>query len=266
MKKIAVLGCGALSQTFCMNVSRLLEDDYFITAVLAKHHEHAVDLSMKIGSFACHNLRELLSLRPDIVVEFAGVEAVEKYAEDILSSGCDLVIASVGALDDKDFREHIIKVAKDHERHIYVTSGAIGGMDIMSTFAAYGNPEVSIVSVKPPQVYDNSPYLANKPVRRDQEVVVFEGDVHAAIRGFPRNVNVSVATALASHAHDMKVKLISDPSATRNTHTVTLHNPIMDAQLTFSAEPDHENERASMSAAWSVIALLKNLSSPLSFF
>ena len=105
MKKIAVLGCGALSQTFCMNAIRLLEDDYFITAVLAKHHEHAVDLSMKIGSFACRSLSELLSLRPDIVVEFAGVEAVEKYAEDILSSGCDLVIASVGALDDKDRSE-----------------------------------------------------------------------------------------------------------------------------------------------------------------
>ena len=83
MKKIAVLGCGALSQTFCMNAIRLLEDDYFITAVLAKHHEHAVDLSMKIGSFACRSLSELLSLRPDIVVEFAGVEAVEKYPDVI---------------------------------------------------------------------------------------------------------------------------------------------------------------------------------------
>lgn len=266
MKKIAVLGCGALSQTFCLNVIRLLEDDYFITAVLAKHHEHAVDLSMRIGSFACHTIDELLSLKPDIVVEFAGVEAVEKYAEDILSSGCDLVIASVGALDDKEYREHLIQVAKEHEKHIYVTSGAIGGMDIMSTFAAYGDPEVSIVSVKPPQVYDNSPYLANKPVRRDQEVVVFDGNVHDAIRGFPRNVNVSVATSLASHQPNMKVRLISDPSATRNTHTITLHNPIMDAQLTFSAEPDKENEKTSMSAAWSVIALLKNLASPLSFF
>ncbi len=266
MKKIAVLGSGAMSQTFCHNVIKLLEDDYFITCVLAKHFEHALELSMEIGASACHNMDEVLALQPDIVVEFAGVEAVEKYAEDILTAGCDLVIASVGALDDRKFREHIVEVAKEHERHIYITSGAIGGFDIMGTFAAYGKPEVSIVSRKPPQIYDNMPYLAKKPVRRDQEIVVFDGNVHDALIGFPGNVNVSVATSLASHCYDTKVKLISDPNATRSTHHIKLHNPIMDAEMTFSADPDPENLKTSMSAAWSVIALLKNLASPLSFF
>ena len=126
-----------MSQTFCMNAIRLLEDDYFITAVLAKHHEHAVDLSMKIGSFACRSLSELLSLRPDIVVEFAGVEAVEKYAEDILFIGCDLVIASVGLWMTKTSKrtyyqrsQKIMNVTSDvtsgarrrHGHHVYFRS------------------------------------------------------------------------------------------------------------------------------------------------
>ncbi len=266
MKKIGVLGCGSLSHTFCLHANRLLEDDYFITAVVAKHYEHAVELSERIGSFACHSVDEMLDLQPDIVIEFAGIETVEKYGERILRAGCDLVLASVGALEDHRFRRHLVQVAKECERHIYVTSGAIGGMDIMSTFAVYGKPEVSITSTKPPYIYDNSPYLANKPMPRDREVVVFKGNVHDAINGFPKNVNVSVTTSLASNAPDMKVTLISDPKVTRVQHNIKLHNDIMDVELSFSSEPSKENPKSSGSSAWSVLALLKNLASPLSFF
>lgn len=266
MKKLAVLGCGALSQIFCTNAPRHLGDDYFITSVCAKNHDHAVELAARVGGQAAYTVEQMLSLQPDIVIEFAGIQAVEDYAETILQGGADMIIASVGALDDKAFRDHIVRVARNEGRHIWVTSGAIGGLDIMETFRVVGNPEVRIVSHKPPVCYEGTPYMQGKTLSQTEEQMVFSGNVHEAIQGFPRNVNVTVATALAAGAPDASVTLYSCPNTTESTHYITLKNELMHAELKFSSKPDPENPKSSLSSAWSVIGLLKNMASPLSFF
>lgn len=266
MKKIAILGCGSVSQVFCINALRHLGNDYFITTVCAKHHEHAVELASRVGGRAARNVSEMLELGPDIVVEFAGISAVEEHSQEILEAGADLVISSVGALDEKNFRDHIVKIAKQNKRHIYVTSGAIGGLDVMETYSVIGNPTVRIESVKPPESYIGTPYMEGKTVSTTEEQLIFDGDVHDAIHGFPRNVNVSVATSLASGATDAKVRLISRPGIKEVTHRITLENDIMHSELFFKSKPDPENPKNSLSSAYSVIALLKNMASPLSFF
>lgn len=121
----------------------------------------------------------------DIVVEFAGIEAVETYAEEILEAGADLIISSVGALDDEKFRDHLVRVARQYERKIYITSGAIGGMDLMETYAVVGNPKVQIESIKPPESYIGTPYMEGKTVSETEEQLIFDGNVHDAIRGLP---------------------------------------------------------------------------------
>ncbi len=266
MKKLAVLGAGALSHTFCLNAGKHLSADYFITAVYDKHYASAVDLSTRIGSRACESVEEMLELQPEIVVEFAGPTAVQEYGEAILDAGADLILASAGSLDNEKFRNKLIDLARHYGRTIFLTSGAIGGMDIMTTFHVYGDPQVSVISTKPPEYFDNAPYLDNKPAPRDKEVVLYDGDVDGAIKGFQHVLNVSIATELATGAKDMKVKLISKPGITRQVHEIKLHNPIMDADMTFSSEPSKESIRSSEAAAWSAIALLKDLASPLIFF
>ncbi len=188
MKKIAILGCGSVSQVFCINALRHLGNDYFITTVCAKHHEHAVELASRVGGRAARNVSEMLELGPDIVVEFAGISAVEEHAQEILEAGADLVISSVGALDEKNFRDHIVKIAKQNKRHIYVTSGAIGGLDVMETYSVIGNPTVRIESVKPPESYIGTPYMEGKTVSTTEEQLIFDGDVHDAIHGDRKSV------------------------------------------------------------------------------
>jgi len=60
--------------------------------------------------------------------------------------------------------------------------------------------------------------------------------------------------------------LISKPGITEVSHRITLSNDIMHSELFFVSQPDPENKKNSKSAAYSVIALLKNLASPLTFF
>ena len=62
MKKLAVLGCGAQSQIFCLNAPKHLGNDYFVTSVCAKNHEHAVELANRVGGRAAYTVDDMLEL------------------------------------------------------------------------------------------------------------------------------------------------------------------------------------------------------------
>ena len=113
MKTVAVIGAGALARIFCIQTQKLLADNYKIIAVMARHQEHADALSQEIKTDSCTSLEDLLASFPDIVVEFAGREAAKQYAIPVLEHGSDLVIASIGALADNEFRNHLEKTARD---------------------------------------------------------------------------------------------------------------------------------------------------------
>ena len=267
MKTVAVIGAGALARIFCIQTQKLLADDYKIVAVMARHQEHADALAQEIKADSCTSLDDLLSSFPDIVVEFAGREAVKQYAVPVLEHGSDLVIASIGALADNEFRKHLEKTARDTHKKVYLPNGAIGALDLMQTFAVMGNAQVQIGNTKAPKSLEGAPYLNGKTLSTDKEKVIFTGSVSEAIDGFPKNVNVAVAAALASSTlKQATVQITSDPGSTENIHRICLKNNLMRAELTVAGKPDPTNPKSSTSTAWSVVALLKNLASPIQFF
>lgn len=267
MKTVAVIGAGALARIFCIQTQKLLADEFKIVAVMARHQEHADALAQEIKADSCTSLDDLLSSFPDIVVEFAGREAVKQYAIPVLEHGSDLVIASIGALADDEFRRNLKKTARDNHRKVYLPNGAIGALDLMQTFALMGDAEVTIDNTKAPKSLEGAPYLEGKTLSREEKDVIFKGSVTDAINGFPKNVNVAVAAALASdRLQNATVQITSDPEATENIHHIVLKNQLMRAELTVAGKPDPANPKSSTSTAWSVVALLKNLASPISFF
>ena len=267
VKKIAVIGAGALSRIFCTQTQKLLSDDYRIVAVMARHFEHAERLAKDLKAKACTDLSELFAEKPDIVVEFAGREAVKDYAIDVLKKGSDLVIASIGALADDEFRRHLTDTAREMNRKVYLPNGAIGALDLMQTFALMGGAEVTIGNTKAPRSLEGAPYLKGQSLPTDKKAVIFEGSVIDAINGFPKNVNVAVAAALASDTlNKATVQITSDPSSAENIHHIVLKNRLMRAEVTIAGKPDPANPKSSTSTAWSVIALLKNLIKPMQFF
>lgn len=267
MKTVAVIGAGALARIFCIQTQKLLADEYKIVAVMARHQEHVDALAKEINADSCTSLDDLLSCFPDIVVEFAGRDAIKQYAVPVLEHGSDLVIASIGALADDEFRRSLEKTARDNHRKVYLPNGAIGALDLMQTFALMGEAEVTIGNTKAPKSLEGAPYLEDKTLSREEKEEIFKGSVTDAINGFPKNVNVAVAAALASDSlKNATVQITSDPEAAENIHRIVLKNQLMRAELTVAGKPDPANPKSSTSTAWSVVALLKNLASPISFF
>ena len=265
-KTVAVIGCGALGSIVAGNLERKLGSAYRLTGVLARNITHAKALAEHASCKACQDIEDLLEDRPDYVVELAGVSAVLEYGEAVLRSGSDFVIVSIGALADHATKDRLTRAAEDSGTHIYVVSGAIGGLDVMQTMAIMGVCKASIDNIKPCGSLNGAPYLKGIPLPEDQETLVFDGPVEDAIRGFPKNVNVAVATALASDCPNTRVTIQSSPDAARNCHQICLQNEQAEIHMTFSSKPDPDNPKSSSITAWSVLALLKQLASPIRFF
>jgi len=131
-----------------------------------------------------------------------------------------------------------------------VPSGAIGGLDALSSASLAGIDEVLLTTRKSPAILD----LDNR-----EEKLVYEGSAGEAVRRFPREMNVAATLALAVGSEKVKVKVVSDPRVNKNVHEVIVKWRHGDMFLKFSNDPHPSNPKTSALAAWSAIRLLKDL-------
>lgn len=266
MKNIAVIGYGALGHILVDAILDKLNEDYRLKGIYDQVLEEK-SITAKGETIPLYdNVDALLADDTDIVVEIAGVGAVKEYIVPLLEAGKDVVITSVGALADTTLYDRIESAAKKAGRKVHITSGAIGGFDLMRTFTLMGGVQSEIQSTKAPKSLNGAPYL-KEDLPADKKVVAFEGSATEAIKGFPKNTNVAVATGLTTSGADAtKVRIVSDPESPGNTHRVTVENEKAKAVVEITSKPDPKNPKSSVTAAWSVAALLKNLADPVQYF
>lgn len=268
MKTIAVLGAGALAKIVVRAVAERFPHDYQVAAVAARTAAHAEALAAEVGAAAETDAEGLLRHRPDLVIEVAGGGALKAEALRILEGGADLVAVSVGAFSDRAFLTEVEAAAKRLGRRVYIPNGAVGGLDLLQTYAMMPGAALEIENVKAPKSLAGAPGLEGRVLRTEgPDEVVFEGGVADAIAGFPKNVNVAVAASLAAGVGDAaKVRVVSRPGAAESVHRIRVSNAQMHAELSIASKPDPANPRSSTSTAWSVVALLKQMASPVVFF
>ncbi len=93
---------------------------------------------------------------------------------------------------------------------------------------------------------------------------MFEGNAYDAAAGFPANVNVAAALALAGVGPERTtVRIWADPGVTRNIHTVRVESDAARLTMTVENVPSEVNPRTGKLTALSVLACLRGLSSTL---
>ena len=261
-KKLALIGYGALSHIFLNAFDEHLSAQYELTGILTRPQPETTD-----GYHFFDTLDELLAAQPDYVLEMAGVEAVREYGVSVLEHGCTLAILSIGALADDALYAALRNAAQANGCKLLLPSGGIGGFDVLRTLALTGADSVIIKNYKAPRSLNGAPYLQGKNLPEDQEQLVFRGTAREAIANFPKNVNVAVATAVATADVDATmVEITSVPGLTTNTHIIEAENSVASVKMEFSSSPDPINPKSSTVTALSVVAMLKNLASPVEFF
>lgn len=200
----------------------------------------------------------------DLIVEAAPASAFPEIARTTLEGGKALLVLSVGALLGHE--EEYTQLARRHDATIHVASGAIGGLDAITSASAGRVDAVVMTTRKPPQGLAGAPYLEAHGIDvldLSEPRVVFEGSAREACQGFPANVNVSAAVSLAGIGADRtRIRIIADPTIDRNMHDVEITGEFGRFTVHIENVPT-PNPRSGVLTALSVVATIRKLASPL---
>lgn len=200
----------------------------------------------------------------DIVVEAAPAALFDQIAIPAVAAGRILVPASVGALLS---RMHLVRHAQETGARIVVPTGALLGLDAVRAAAEGPVESITLESRKPPEGLAGAPYLARIGVNLStitEPVRVFSGNALEAAQGFPANLNVAAALALAGIGPiRTRVDIWADPTITCNTHTIRVESQVARMTMTIENVPSRENPRTGRITALSMLACLRGLVSPL---
>lgn len=264
--KVAIVGSGALGSVIAEALSKELSKQYELLGVFSERVENALKLANKLNCKAYSSLDEMIEDDPDYIIEAASPDVIKDIGIKILENGINLIPLSIGAFADKEFYKKIEQAALDNNSRVHLPSGAVGGFDVLRASMLMEDVEVSIITEKSPESLNGAPFLDGRQLSQDSVEEVFSGSAKEAIELFPKNVNVAVATALATTGVDnTKVMIKSIPNSNTNKHEIQLLGKAIKVTVAIETTPSINNPKSSTLAAYSVIALLENLVSPIVF-
>jgi aspartate dehydrogenase len=264
-RSVGIVGCGSLGRLIAEGIRDGAAGGYRVKAVFDEYRpENAAKLAADAGAAFCVSLDELLRLKCDYVVEAASAAAVRAAAAKCLAGGSNVVALSSGAFADAAFREEVSLLARARRRKVYIPSGALGGFDLAQAATAAGDLAVTMTTEKPPEALAGAPALAGRDLSRSLRELVFSGTAREAVAGFPQNVNVVAGLSLATVGlGSVRMEVYSDPDRTGNRHSYVLEGAFGRARVEIEAAPTAGNPKSSALAAYSVLALLRKLASPI---
>jgi aspartate dehydrogenase len=185
--------------------------------------------------------------RCDVLVEGAGQAFVAQHGATILESGTDLLVSSVGALADPAVADRVLGAGPGR---VVFTSGAVGGIDLLTSAAASGGIDTArVTSTKLPATL-LQPWMDDATQERIRTTTapldVFRGNAREASLSFPRSLNVAATIALAVGGFDkVEVRLVADPAADLTRHVIEAHGEAGSYRFETANRPSADNPRTS---------------------
>jgi aspartate dehydrogenase len=261
---LAIAGLGAIGMRVATAVDRGEVPGIRLTAVSANDRVRTAE---RLGGLArapaVVALPELAGLA-DIIVECAPARVFAEVAGPVIEQGRTLMPLSAAALLS---HMDLVERAKATGARIIVPTGALIGLDTVRAMAEGEIIRVVLETRKPPTGLSGAPHLVENNIdisSLTEPLRVFHGSAREAAQGFPANVNVAAALALAGIGPDRtEVTVWADPGVDRNIQTVTITSDTGDATMTMRNIPSAENPKTGRIVANSVLATLRRLTATL---
>jgi aspartate dehydrogenase len=273
VRSLGIIGMGAIGTSLCSVLERELEAPLERVVVLVRPTKLAATkqatarLTPKLAArlSVVTTVDALLATKPELVVECAGHAALAAYGSPILEAGIDLLVVSSGALTDDALTNRLTAAARAGRARLSVSSGAVGGIDIVTAARLSGITSLTYTSRKPPAAWRGSPAEARVDLASLCEATTFyEGTAREAARDYPKNANVAATLALAGPGLDQtRVRLIADPESPGNVHHFTLVSGAAEVEMRIVAHPSPDNPRTSAITALAVAREVLNLTRPI---
>jgi aspartate dehydrogenase len=148
-----------------------------------------------------------------------------------------------------------------------MATGALLGLDAVRAAALGTIESVTMVTRKPPKSLVGAPQIVAEGIdvmALTEPLMLFDGSAREGARGFPANVNVAAALALAGIGPDRtRLQIWADPALQRNTHHIVVDSDSARFELKIENIPTIEKPGTGRITALSMIAALQGLTSPL---
>jgi len=264
--KLGLIGYGTIGRTLARAITDGVAGDVSLAAVLDVHDEPPFEQTPG-GPVYTTSIASFLSLDLDVVVEAASQAVLKEYAPLVLRSGKNLIAMSAGAFADAAFFLELGQLASEHFCRVFIPSGAIGGLDVISAAAIDEMDEVTLTTIKPIKALAGAKSTIDPLLDIDTittSTCIYEGRAEDAVKRFPKNVNVAAALSLAGiGAKKTTVRIVADPQVSQNIHRIEARGAFGELQLEFKNAPSPTNPKTSYLAALSAIRLVKNLTAPV---
>ncbi len=259
--KVGLIGCGSIGTVLAKFIDA--SPQFSLTHILDDDADRCGILSKSLHSKPLTVIRTDDIEGTDLIIEAASQECVREIGPKMVGKA-DTMFMSVGAFSDMMLFNDLKERAEKSGHRIYIPSGAIAGLDGIKAAAQSGLESVTLVTRKNPKSFEGAPWVIKHdiPIHSIKKPeVIFEGSAKHASEWFPKNVNVSIALALAGIGPERtKVRIIADPFAERNTHEITAEGKFGSMAVKLENNPSPHNQKTSRLASMSAIATLKKIS------
>ena len=261
MIKVGIIGCGTIGKELVLACQKRFHEEVTVEALADMDLSRARKLQKILRPKPKIFSTEELIKRCDLVIEAAGRNAAYEIAKKGLSQGKDVMIMSVGGILGNE--KELFGLAKTHHCCLYLPSGGVVGIDGLKAARIGKIHRVTITTRKPPQMFDDAPYVIKHGIglkNLKQEKVLFEGDAAQAVRGFPKNINVSATLSIAGiGAKKTKVRIIATPHMLVNVHEIYVVGDFGSFYTRAENFPSEQNPKTSRLAILSAVATLERI-------
>jgi aspartate dehydrogenase len=255
--KIGIIGCGTIGSQIAFACQGALKERVKLAALCDADAGKADELRKALKEKAPVLTMDELIGACGLVVEAASAGISAEVLSKCAQAGRDCMIMSVGGLIG---HEELLSEARKIYTKVYIPSGALCGIDGLKSAASGRIDSVTLTTRKPPKGLEGAPYLKDKGMdilSITEETTVFEGSAAEAIKGFPRNVNVSAVLSIAGiGAKKTRVRIVTSPHYTKNTHEVEIEGECGKIFTRTENVPSKTNPKTSELAVFSAIATL----------
>lgn len=162
------------------------------------------------------------------------------------------MILSISALADTDFEKRVRETLVSSPGRLIIPSGAIGGLDAVSSAMTGGVTRVVLTQRKPPA----SLMSAEEAGQLTSSRTLSEGTAREAALKFPKNANIAAALGIAGPGMDnVIVRVVADPDVSRNTAELHVEGEFGSLRVVLENEPT-QNMRTSRLTGMAIIATL----------
>ncbi len=261
MIKVGIIGCGTIGKELARACQKRFSQEVTLEGISDVDSTRAKKLQKELKPRPQIMTQDALIKSCDLIIEGASAHVSYEITKKALRLGKDIMVMSVGGIIGKE--KELMDLARTHRCCLYIPSGGIVGIDGLKAARVGKIHRVTLTTRKPPQGFEDAPYVIRHNINLKnlkEEKVLFEGNATAAVRGFPKNINVSATLSAAGIGpKKTKVKIIACPHMLVNVHEVYVVGDFGSFYSRTENFPSEQNPKTSRLAILSAVATLERI-------